>query len=106
MKMLTYEEARKIGIYACIDKLGKDFVDRYRETSCSAYGDMEDHAVCFVGVSDQEDDLTRKQIILSSSPESRFPYMASCDVGYEDGKVTFLECILPTEKAAQITVDK
>lgn len=98
--MLTYEEARKIGVYACINKLGKDFVDKYRETSCSAYGDMEDHAVCFVGVSDQEDDLEGKLIVLSSAPESRFPYRASCNVGYKDGKVTFLECILPTEKTA------
>ncbi|MEZ3487296.1 MAG: hypothetical protein K1W22_12105 [Lachnospiraceae bacterium] len=98
--LLTYEEAKKIGIHACIDKLGRDFVRKYRETSCSAYGDMEDFAYCFVGVSNIADDLTNPSIVLSSAPEAQFPYIASCNVEYADGKITFLECILPTDTTA------
>ena len=48
--MLTFEEAKKIGIKACADKLGIDFVRKYEDRSCVAYGDEEDHAFCFVGV--------------------------------------------------------
>ena len=46
--MLTYEKAKEIGREACIDRLGRDFVMRYRDTSSSAYSDREDHAYCFV----------------------------------------------------------
>ena len=35
--MLTYESARKIGVEACIDKLGRAFVEKHRDTSSSAY---------------------------------------------------------------------
>ena len=43
--MLTYEAARKIGVDACIDKLGRDFVMRYQNTSSSGFGDRGDHAM-------------------------------------------------------------
>ena len=39
-------------INACGDRLGRDFVMKFRENACSAYGDIEDHAFCFVGISD------------------------------------------------------
>ncbi len=95
--MLTFEEAKKIGIRACVDKLGYDFVKKYNETSCTAYGDEEDHAFCFVGV-DTEPVIpwTGGPLILDDSPKARFPYSARCNVAYADGKVTFLECILPS----------
>ncbi|MBQ7562983.1 MAG: hypothetical protein IJT16_03215 [Lachnospiraceae bacterium] len=52
--MMTYETAREKEINACIDRLGRDFVMRFRENACSAYGDIEDHAFCFVGISDKQ----------------------------------------------------
>ena len=91
--MLTYEEARKIGINACIDKLGRDFVTRYRGNACSAYGDRENYASCFVGVSDQPAPQMIDGLRLSS--EEEFPYVARCSVAYSDGKITFLDCVLP-----------
>ena len=94
--MLTFEEAKKVGTIACLEKLGKDFVRKYRETACSAYGDEEDHAFCFVGVSTEPDTPWRGEpIILDDSPDRKFPFSASCNVSYADGAVTFLECVLP-----------
>ena len=94
--MMTYEDARKIGINACVDKLGREFVKQYRDSACSAYGDIEDHAYCFVGVSDsQERKWDGEDIILDGNPGSEFPYRASCNVWYVDGKVEFIECVLP-----------
>ena len=95
--MLTFEEAKKIGIRACVDKLGFDFVKKYNETSCTAYGDEEDHAFCFVGVGTEPvTPWTGGPLILDDSPKAKFPFSASCNVAYADGKVTFLECILPS----------
>nr|WP_302141082.1 hypothetical protein [uncultured Schaedlerella sp.] len=95
--MLTFEEARKIGLDACAEKLGRNFVRKYAGTSSTAYGDAEDHVYCFIGVSDQPRKPYQEgdKIILSSAPEDQFPYMASCNVWYENGKIEFLECILP-----------
>ena len=91
--MITYEKAVKIGIDACIDRLGRDFVTKHRETSSSAYGDRGDYVYCFVGVNDQPEGKMEDGLLLTS--ESRFPYIARCKVGYEDGDIEFLECVLP-----------
>ncbi|MBR1684763.1 MAG: hypothetical protein IJ708_06455 [Clostridia bacterium] len=94
--MLTFEEAKKVGIRACIDRLGYEFVKKYQDTSCSAYGDEGDHASCFVGVCIEPDTpWTGGTLILDDSPDAKFPYSASCNVAYEDGKITFLDCFLP-----------
>lgn len=98
--MLSYEEAKKIGTIACIEKLGRDFVKEHRDSACSAYGDREDHAFCFVGVSTKPDrPWEGGPLILDDSPDAKFPYSASCDVAYEDGSITFLECSLPSAYA-------
>ena len=93
--MLTYEQAKKIGQEACIDRLGRDFVMKYRDTSCPAFSDMGDYADCFVGVDNTENRYDFSNVTLDSS--SKFPYSANCTVRYEDGKVEFLECVVPTK---------
>ena len=93
--MLTYDEAKKIGINACIDHLGRDFVTRYRDNASSAYGDRTDHAYCFVGVSDQPEANMADGLRLTSM--EAFPYIARCNVYYETGDVTFLDCVLPDQ---------
>ena len=85
--MLTFEEARKIGLDACAEKLGREFVRKHAKTSSTAYGDAEDYAYCFIGVSDQPSKPYREG--------DKIPYMASCNVWYDTGKIDFLECILP-----------
>ena len=92
--MSRYEEAKKIGINACIDRLGRDFVTQHRENACSAFDDRDDHASCFVGVSEQPAPKMTNGLKLTSS--DRFPYVARCNVAYSDGTITFLECVLPT----------
>ncbi len=94
VKMLTYEQAKKIGQEACIDRLGRDFVMKYRDTSCPAFSDLEDHADCFVGVDNSENRYGEgKPIMLTSG--YKWPYSARCTVRYADGKVEFLECVSP-----------
>ena len=96
--MLTYEEARNVGINACLDRIGRDFVKKYRDSSCSAYGDIDrEYVYCFVGVSDRPRKKRNEgdPIVLSSAPEDQFPYMASCLVNYSDGEIEFKKCILP-----------
>ena len=89
--MLTFEEAKRIGIKACINKLGYDFVKKYNDTSCTAYGDEDDHAFCFVGVTTEPfKPWTDGTIILDDSPDAKYPFSASCNVAYKDGMVTFL----------------
>ena len=64
--MLTYNEAVVVGANACIDRLGRGFVEKYRETACNAFADVDDHVFCFVGVSDKpsEDISLDKPIML------------------------------------------
>lgn len=92
--MLTYEAARKIGVDACIDKLGRYFVMRYQDTSSSGFGDRGDHAFCFVGVDDRPEPVMKDEPVLTSN--GHFPYMARCNVRYSDGNIEFLDCILPS----------
>lgn len=95
--MLTFDEAKKVGIKACVDKLGTEFVRKYEETACTAYGDEEDHAFCFVGVNPEPvKPWTGNHLVLDDTPGTKFPYSASCNVAYADGKVSFLECTLPS----------
>ncbi len=91
--MISYEKARKIGVDACIDKIGRDFVMEHKDTASSAYGDRGDHVYCFVGVSDVPDEAMDDGLILTSNHS--FPYAARCTVSYLDGQIDFLECTLP-----------
>lgn len=95
--MLTFEEAKKIGIRACVDKLGYDFVKKHNETSCTAYEDEDDRVFCFVGVGTESvAPWTGGPLLLDDSPDAKFPYSASCNVTYADGAITFLQCTLPS----------
>ena len=40
--MLTYEAAKKMGIDACVEKLGRDFVKMHKDTSYSCF--MPNHS--------------------------------------------------------------
>lgn len=93
--MLKLETARKIGMTACIDKLGRDFVLANRNMMTSAYGESEDGLFCFVGVtSAQTATVTHKHLILDS--QSQFQYRVSCNVDLQNGEPTFIECVLPS----------
>ena len=92
--MLTFEQAKKIGLDACIDRLGCGFFMKYRDASCPGYGDMEDRAYCFMGVDNRETSDDDKLTLTSNNP---FPYLVSCTVRYSDGTIEFLESVLPSQ---------
>ncbi|MBQ8138041.1 MAG: hypothetical protein IJ195_01140 [Lachnospiraceae bacterium] len=91
--MLTYEKAKKIGIDACIDKLGREFVMSHKDTASSAFGDRGDYVYCFVGVNDKSPYNKGNKLILTS--DNKYSFVARCTVDYVDGEVKFLECTLP-----------
>lgn len=94
--MLNVEAARKIGIKACIDKLGRDFVVAHKEFATSAYGESEEGVYCFVGVDNRSRTGNgNRKLILDS--HSEFPYRVSCNVSLLDGTPIFIECVLPVQ---------
>lgn len=100
--MLTYDEAKKIGVNACVEQLGREFVIQHKDTSCSAYGDRETHAFCFVGVDTEPDPPHEKGDPLMLDGGKEWPVKISCNVWYNDGHIEFFDCKLP--KAAETTM--
>ena len=49
--MLTVEEAKRIGIQACVKKIGYEFCKAHPDNGVSAYGEEREGFInCFVGV--------------------------------------------------------
>jgi len=99
--MLTVSEAKKIGRDACIEKIGRAFVEKHKENSVAAYGDFSDEGIvfCYIGVSDKPfTDTYSGSLILSEEKNRKMPYGASCNVHLEDGNIEFMECHLPQTK--------
>jgi len=94
--MLNIETARKIGINACIDRLGRDFVMARKEFASSAYGQSDDGVYCFVGVDDPHDAKNYDGALTLDSC-SVFPYRASCTVDLTDGAVHSMMCVGQTQ---------
>lgn len=92
--MLSIEEARKAGINACIDKLGREFVTQHLDTATAAYGETEDGVFCFVGVDKEYISKVGKDVLMLDSV-SEFQYHVSCNVSRVDGTVAFIELVLP-----------
>lgn len=97
--MLTFNEAKIIGKRACIEKIGIEFYEKYRDSSTTAYGDFSDEGVafCYVGVDDQPIVATPTEpLILSNEAyKNPIPFFASCNVVLESGEIVFLDCTLP-----------
>ena len=93
--MLTFEQAKEIGMNACIERLGRDFVEQYRDSSCPGYGNMEDRVYCSLGVDNSEDRNDYENVPLILTSNNPFPYRVSCTVRYEDGKIEFIEYATP-----------
>lgn len=92
--MLTFEDAKRIGLNACIEKLGREFVNKYADSTSSAYGDDgEGNAFCFVGVDNRPQKPYTGTLTLSR--REKFPYRASCKVSMSNGSTVFYDCVLP-----------
>ena len=48
--MLTVNEAKNMGITACIEKIGYDFCRKHADNATSGYSEEEGVVNCFVGV--------------------------------------------------------
>ena len=89
--MISVAKARKIGINACIDRIGRDICRKHADNSTSAYGRNGDVVSCFVGVNDEPApkinlaEVTR----LVLSDHKGWKYAAACDVSLQDGSVQF-----------------
>lgn len=95
--MLTIKEAARIGINACIDKIGRDFVLAHRGNGTSGYGENEEEnsVYCYVGVDDKPYVSPYPDDVLVLDSESKFPYYAKCNVSLTDGTTTFIDYALP-----------
>lgn len=92
--MLTRKEARKIGINACIDKIGRDFYEKYINSASIAYGKVENGEFCFVGVDNVDAPCQYQDSLVLSSSEP-IPYRVSCKVLLKNGEVEFIEIANP-----------
>lgn len=95
--MLTAEQAKKIGIRACIDKIGYEFCKRHEDNSVCSYGEEDGKMLCYVGVDDkpeQQYDLENMNRIVLD--DARYmPYYACCEVDMHNGEVSFIEFCVP-----------
>lgn len=93
--MLTVEAAKKAGIDACIDKLGRSFVVANKETFTYGWGETDDGLYCVVCVDDSPlPELEPGILQLDGGPPPK--YHASCIVNLENGALTFKEVVCPT----------
>ena len=96
--MLTVESARKIGVNACIDRLGRGFVQKYRDTSTASYttsADDNGNVFCFVGVDDKKTIRDHGPGVLVLDCVTKYPYFASCNVNIASEAIDFLEIKAP-----------
>ena len=97
--MLTLDEAKKIGRDACIEKIGREFYEKHKESSSTAYGDFSEEGVvfCYVGVDDKPIMNVNSGVLILSNQlkKNPIPFCASCNVSLENGSIEFLDCKLP-----------
>ena len=97
--MLTEQNAKKIGLKACVDKIGYEFCKKHADTVVCSYGVTQGVMQCYLGIDDQPapeyDTESMKSFILTD--DEYLPYYANCDVNMEDGTVRFRKCNLPEQ---------
>ena len=77
-----------IGKNACIERLGKAFVEEHRADACFGTQEMDDKLFCFLGI-----DLHADNRKLRLSNENDWDVYSSCYVS--DGTVELGDCRLP-----------
>lgn len=92
--MITFEEAKTIGLKACIAKLGREFVKSNKGRASAGYGKRKNAVFCFVGVDPEPSDKSQGLLL----DHVKFPYRASCTVSLIDGMVEFVEHVVPEKK--------
>ena len=77
-----------IGKNACIENIGREFVEAHRADACFATQEMEDELFCFLGI-----DLHSDGRKLCLSNENDWDVYTSCYV--KDGFAELSDCRLP-----------
>lgn len=86
---MTALEARKIGIRACMDKIGYEFCVANKDNACTSYGEnIPGFMFCFVGIDDSG--VESDSNILKLSDIKGFTHSACCNVDMETGEIEFL----------------
>lgn len=97
--MLTEEEAKKIGLRACIEKIGLEFCKIHKDTAVCAYGVVDGVMLCYFGIDDQPapdyENMKWEDLRLTST--NYLPYFAVCEVSMEDGTVTIKDFCMPEQ---------
>jgi len=95
--MLTVNEAKNIGIRACIEKIGLEFCKQHADNATSGFSEEDGYVNCFVGVNDkpakQYDISEINKLVLTSG--EKWPYAARCNVSLYDGNIEFSELRRP-----------
>ena len=88
----------KIGLDACIDALGREFVMTYKDNSCFGHGEDEQGHYCFLGISTKPHEQKPGPLTLDApdcSPIDSWDYYATCHVK-DSGDVIMGMCKLPS----------
>mgnify|MGYP006788791497 CR=1 FL=1 len=95
--MMSVEEAKRIGIRACIDKIGYELCKLYEDTAISSAGEKPGIVTCYVGIDtrpEAKEELKNMRAFILDEVNS-YTYYANCSVSLQDGSIEFQECCLP-----------
>lgn len=93
--MISIEFAKKIGITYCADAMGREFVERYANSSSTGFSEESDRVFCFLGINNREEVIDETKNLVLTSDGDAFPYRASCTVSLVDGKVQDFKFVHP-----------
>ena len=81
--MLPFDELQTIGREACIDALGRDFFEKYRQYSAMGGGNHRGMLIAYVAVSDKP--------LTTDGTKRKWTRLARCKVNPHTGEVYDLE---------------
>lgn len=82
--------AKSIGMQACIDSLGRSFVKKYKNTSVTAFGEEGNELFCFLGISTKPIEFSDSNPNVLTLSMNDWEYSSSCVVSLTDGTVSNL----------------
>lgn len=81
--MLSFDEIQNIGRNACINAIGREFYEQYKQWSAMGGGNHRCEHICYVAVSDKP--------LPQDGSQRKWTRLARCKVNAETGEVYALE---------------
>ena len=81
--MLSYQEIQNIGREACINAIGREFYEQYKQWSTAGGGNPRGEYICYVAVSNKP--------LPQDGSERKWTRLARCKVNAQTGEVYGLE---------------